>query len=107
MARWILLSFAVFAVAGHTLWGLVVGIVLLDAAVQAGHVMNLSRVHALSAEARNRLTTVYMVSFFLGGATGSAFAAVAWQRWGWTGVCAVGFAMPTAALIKLLGKPQA
>ena len=97
----ILGSFAAFAAAGHTLWGLVVGIILLDAAVQAGHVMNLSRVHALSADARNRLTTVYMVSFFLGGATGSAFAAVAWQRWGWSGVCAVGAAMPAVALVKL------
>ena len=103
----LLLSFGVFGMAGHTLWGLAAGIVLLDAAVQAGHVMNLARVHALSADARNRLTTVYMVSFFLGGASGSALGAYAWQRWGWSGVCAVGAAMPAVALLKLLGKPRA
>lgn len=94
-------SWLVFAVVGHTLWGLVTGIVVLDAAVQAGHVMNLSRVHGLSPEARNRLTTVYMGSFFLGGAAGSALGAFAWQRWSWPGVCVVGAAMPAIAALKL------
>jgi predicted MFS family arabinose efflux permease len=92
-------AFAIFIGAGHTIAGLVVGVILLDAGVQAGHVTNLSRVHALAPEVRNRVTTVYMVAFFLGGAAGSALSAFAWQRWQWTGVCAVGLAMPTAAAI--------
>jgi predicted MFS family arabinose efflux permease len=95
-------AFVIFAIGGHTLWGLIVGIIVLDAAVQAAHVTNLSRVHSLAADARNRLTTVYMVAFFLGGAAGSALGAYAWQKWRWAGVCAVGIAMPLVASLRLM-----
>jgi predicted MFS family arabinose efflux permease len=91
-------SFVLFALGGATIAGLVVGVILFDVAIQAGHVTNLSRIHALSPDARNRMTTVYMVSFFLGGAAGSALAGSAWQRWQWIGVCVVGFVMPLVAL---------
>ncbi|MEO8259391.1 MAG: MFS transporter [Acidobacteriota bacterium] len=94
-------SFLILGVFGHTITGLVVGITVLDAGVQAGHVTNQSRIFNMLPEARNRLNTVYMVSFFLGGAAGSVLAANAWQRWGWTGVCAVGLAMPLVAAIRL------
>ena len=95
------LAFVVCAVAGHTLSGLIIGVILLDAGVQAGHVTNQSRIFALAPEARNRVNTVYMFSFFLGGATGSVLAAYAWQLRVWTGVCAVGFALPMIALIRV------
>ncbi len=91
-------AFVVFALFGHTIAGLIVGVIVLDVGVQAGHVTNLSRVHALSPEARNRVTTIYMVTFFLGGAAGSALGAYAWQHWRWTGVCAVGTLMPLLAM---------
>lgn len=97
-----ILSFVVFALFGHTLAGLVAGVILLDVGVQAGHVTNLSRVHTLSPDARNRLTTVYMVAFFLGGAAGSASGAYAWQHWRWAGVCAVGMLMPLVATVKMM-----
>ena len=99
-------AFVIFGMGGHTLWGLVVGIIVLDAAVQGAHVTNLARVHTLAADARNRLTTVYMVAFFLGGAAGSALGAYAWQTWRWAGVCAVGAAMPLIATIRFLA-PEA
>lgn len=94
-------AFLVFAAFGHTIAGLIAGIVLLDAGVQAGHVTNLSRVHALAADARSRLTTVYMVAFFVGGAAGSALAAYAWHGWRWRGVCAVGLTLPLVAAARL------
>jgi predicted MFS family arabinose efflux permease len=83
-----------------------VGVIVLDAAVQAGHVTNLFRVHGLSPEARNRVTTVYMVTFFLGGAAGSALGAYAWQHWGWVGVCAVGALLPLLASVKMALKAE-
>ena len=43
-----------------------------------------------------------MVTFFLGGAAGSALAAYAWQHWRWAGVCAVGTLMPLVATINML-----
>jgi predicted MFS family arabinose efflux permease len=76
---------------------LVVGVLLMDACVQAGHVINQSVIYDLLPEARSRLTTVYMTTYFIGGAIGSAAGSQAYQRWGWTG------ASVTAAVFPLLG----
>jgi predicted MFS family arabinose efflux permease len=83
-------SYVEFYVAGNGLAGLILGVILLDLGVQAGHVANQTRIYALVPEARSRLNTVYMVTYFLGGALGSALAAYGWSRWGWSGVCAAG-----------------
>lgn len=59
-----ILSFVVLWLFGYQLWGLIVGVILLDLGVQAGHVLNQTRIYSLLPEARSRLNTVYMVSFF-------------------------------------------
>jgi predicted MFS family arabinose efflux permease len=74
---------------GHALWGLAIGVLLLDAATQAAQVSNQARVYALPTHAHNRLNTIYMVGYFIGGAAGSALAVVAWDAFRWPGVCAV------------------
>lgn len=97
-----LASFGVF-VAGRHLWALVVGVILLDAGVQGGHVSNQSRIYALAAESHNRVNTVYMVSYFIGGSVGSSLGAYAWQRFGWNGVCGAGallLAIGAAVLVR-------
>jgi predicted MFS family arabinose efflux permease len=88
----------VFDFAGYSLWGLAAGVILLDLGVQGGHVANQTRIYALVPEARSRLNTVYMVTFFLGGALGSALGAYGWTHWGWSGVCAAGAVQLMAAL---------
>jgi predicted MFS family arabinose efflux permease len=97
-----LLSWLVLA-AGTHLWTLIAGVVVLDLGVQAGHVANQTRIYALIPEARSRLNTVYMVSYFLGGAVGSALGAYGWTRAGWAGVCVAGAAQCVAALAVRLG----
>jgi predicted MFS family arabinose efflux permease len=91
-------SYAVFDVAGRSIWALTAGVILLDVGVQAGHVANQTRIYALVPEARSRLNTVYMVTYFLGGALGSALGAYGWSRWGWNGVCAAGTVQLLVAL---------
>jgi predicted MFS family arabinose efflux permease len=86
-------AFVLLWVFGHSVAGLVVGIILLDAGIQGGHVTNQSRIHRLLPDVRNRLNTIYIFAFFLGGSAGSVLGAAAWQRWQWTGVCGVGLAM--------------
>jgi hypothetical protein len=39
-----------------------------------------------------------MVTYFAGGAAGTALATFAWSRWAWPGAVAVGAAAPVAAL---------
>jgi predicted MFS family arabinose efflux permease len=77
--------------------GLAAGVVLLDLGVQGSHVSNLARIHALPGAERSRRNTVYMVTYFAGGAAGTALATFAWSRWAWPGAVAVGAAAPVAA----------
>lgn len=87
IAAWIVLLLA-----GHTLWGIAVGVLVLDAATQAGQVSNQARVYALPMEAHSRFNTIYMVCYFVGGSLGSAAAVLAWDSFRWTGVCGVALA---------------
>lgn len=82
----------------RSLAGLAAGVVLLDLGVQGSHVSNLARVHALPGAERSRRNTVYMVTYFAGGAVGTALATFAWSRWAWPGAVAVGAAAPVLAL---------
>jgi predicted MFS family arabinose efflux permease len=95
----VLLSFLVFWLVGQYLWGLVIGVILLDLGTQSAHVSNQTRVYSLNPEARNRLNTVYMVPYFIGGALGSALGTLGWELAGWNGVSAVGCIMGVAALV--------
>ncbi|WP_454761850.1 MFS transporter [Caulobacter segnis] len=77
--------------------GLVVGVILLDFAIQSVLVSNQHIVYALKPEARARLNTVFMGGMFVGGAAGSAVAVMLWKSMGWTGVCAMGVALTASA----------
>jgi predicted MFS family arabinose efflux permease len=91
-------SYVVFWFTGSYLWGLIFGVILLDLGVQAGHVSNQTRIYGLLPEARSRLNTVYMVTYFLGGSTGSALGAYGWKIARWNGVCASGLILSALAL---------
>ena len=93
-------GYLILWVFGYHLTGLIVGVIVLDAGQQGAHISNQTRVFALSATARSRLNTVYMIVFFLGGATGSALSAAAWSRWHWSGVCGWGLTMLTLAWLR-------
>jgi predicted MFS family arabinose efflux permease len=91
-----LLSWVVFG-AWSNLTGLIVGVILMDFAMQAALVANQHIVFALRPEARARLNTVLMSSMFLGGAAGSAAATAAWQHGGWLYVVILGLVLGGAA----------
>ncbi len=69
---------------------LILGILILDAGVQGTHITNQSEIYRLKPEARSRLTTAYMTSYFTGGAIGSATSAAIYSSHGWFGVCMLG-----------------
>ncbi|NOJ94784.1 MFS transporter [Corallococcus sp. CA049B] len=98
----LLASFVVLWLWGHSLWGIALGVVLLDLGAQANQIANQARVYSLRPDARSRLNTLYMVTYFVGGAAGAWAGMMAWTRAGWPGVCAVGAAMSLTALVVVL-----
>jgi len=92
-------GFATLWAAGSHLIGLMVGVILLDLGVQAGHISNQTRIYSAFPQARSRANTVYMVSYFIGGALGSALGSQGWARWHWNGVGAVGCSFLLLALL--------
>ncbi|MEE6286932.1 MFS transporter [Georgenia sp. MJ173] len=94
----LLVSWAILVPASRWLVAMVVGFVLIDAALQAVHLSSQSIVYALSPEKRARINSAYMTSYFIGGAGGSAVGVWAWTTWGWHGVCVVAAALGLAAI---------
>jgi predicted MFS family arabinose efflux permease len=95
----VIVSYLLFFLFGFKILGLVLGVILLDLVVQSCNVSNQARVHSLNEETRNRLNTIYMVSFFLGGAFGSFLGSYSYSHFGWYGVCTFGIITQILALI--------
>jgi predicted MFS family arabinose efflux permease len=94
-----IVSWCVFLFSAHSLMGLILGVVLVDLGMQALHITNQNIIFSKNPEARNRVNTIYMVGFFIGGAIGTTLGALAWQHYGWMGVSCLGIALSVATLI--------
>ncbi len=92
---------AIVAGARSLVW-LLAGVIVLDLAHKAVLNGNQNVIYALRPEARNRINSAFMTSFFLGGAAGSALTSVVWVHGGWTGVCVLGAAL-AAGTVALWG----
>ncbi|WP_245518174.1 MFS transporter [Azorhizobium sp. AG788] len=101
-----LVSFVVFGVWG-SLAGLIAGVILLDFGVQAAMISNQHIVFALRPEARGRINTLYMGSIFIGGASGSAGATLAWSFGGWGAVCVLGAVLGLLATVLQMARAKA
>ena len=95
----LLASWGLIALLPFSIPALLVGVVLLDLAVQAVHVTNQSVMFALHPEARSRLVGGYMVFYSIGSALGAVTSTVVYACAGWTGVSALGAMLSAAALI--------
>lgn len=95
----LLLSWLPISYTPHSLFALIIGIILLDLAVQAVHVTNQSMILTLRPEARSRLTAGYMVFYSIGSATGSIASTSMYAYWGWSGVCLLGATVSALALL--------
>lgn len=91
------LAFVVLALV-PSIYGLVVGVILLDLGVSLAQVSNQSLILGLSEHARSRINTVYVTAIFFGGAFGSGAASFAWRHGGWIAVSLLGLALSLAAL---------
>jgi predicted MFS family arabinose efflux permease len=96
----LLVSWVILFNAPMSLVALLIGVLLLDLAVQLVHVSNQNKIYALHPDIRNRLTSAYMTCYFIGGAFGSWFSVLLYQHYEWSGVVmgATGIALTACIL---------
>lgn len=104
----LIISWIVFLISKNSLIGIAIGVILVDLGLQAIHVTNQNIIFSRNQEARNRVNTIYMVGFFIGGALGTSLGALMWQHYGWTGVSVLGIVFSIAIAIshQLLKKEE-
>lgn len=95
----LLLSWLPIGYTERSLFALVIGIILLDLAVQAVHVTNQSMIFALRPKARSRIVGGYMMFYSVGSAAGSITSTHIYAHFGWHGVCVLGASVSSIALI--------
>lgn len=95
----LLVSWAPIALLPHSIPALLIGVVLLDLAVQAVHVTNQSVIFARHPEAQSRLVGGYMLFYSIGSALGAIAATLVYDRAGWLGVAELGATFSAAALL--------
>lgn len=84
---------------GYGLAWLVVGIVLLDLAGQAIHVLNQSMIFSAHPQAHSRLVGCYMLFYAVGSGMGAFAGTHVYAVAGWPGVCGLGAGVSLVALL--------
>jgi predicted MFS family arabinose efflux permease len=92
-------SWAATGQAPRSLVLLVLGVVLLDAAVQAVHVTSQNQIVATRPAASSRLIGSYMVFYSVGSALGAVTATTLYATAGWAAVSTAGALYAVAALV--------
>lgn len=85
----IIFSILLMLIFQHSVVALIVAVLLLDIGAQALQVTNVALIYTLGEPSlHSRINTVYMTSFFIGGALGTFIGVLCWQYGGWTWVTA-------------------
>lgn len=93
------LSWLPIAYTETSLVWLVVGIIMLDFAVQTVHVISQSTLIAARPEAASRLVGAYMCFYSIGSATGALVATQLYACFGWQAVCLAGAFVSACAFL--------
>lgn len=91
-------SFGVL-LAGGSLVAIALGLVLMDAGMQGTQVLNQSVIYGLEPGRRSRVNSAYMVCCFTGASIGSYAGGLVYERFSWTGCCALGGAIGATLLV--------
>lgn len=97
IVNWALLWWGQYSVAMF-----IVGMLLIELALQGVHICNQNVIYQLAPDARSRINACYMTGYFIGASAGSAIGAWAWHRGGWTAACLAGAAIALLNLLALL-----
>ena len=93
LASWLLLFFA-----QDTYAGMIGGILLIDIGMQCIQISNQTSMFEVAPQAANRVNTIFMTTYFIGGSVGTLLAGSAWALAQWSGVVCVGILLALASL---------
>lgn len=103
----LMVSWVIFFISAHSVFGLIIGVILIDLGLQSLHITNQNIIFSKNPQARNRVNTIYMVGFFIGGSVGTTLGAIAWQYFGWLGVSSLGMLLAITILMVILFNDKA
>lgn len=95
----LLVSWSALGLTPHSLWFLIIGIIVLDLGGQAIHVTNQSMIFSTQPEAHSRLVGCYMLFYSVGSGLGAIASTAVFAAAGWSGVCLLGAGVSLAALL--------
>jgi predicted MFS family arabinose efflux permease len=100
-AAWLCLltGWGLLAWGSDNLAALIAGMLVFDFGAQGAQISNQNKIYSLDPDARSRITTAYMVAYFMGGMLGSVIASYTYQLSGWAAVCILGAATAAIGLI--------
>lgn len=79
----VIASLVIAKIAANSALAIAVAVLLIDVGVQAMQVTNLARIYTLDAQSNSRINTVYMTTYFIGGAVGTTLGLFCWNLGGW------------------------
>ena len=98
-ALFMTLSFIDMHFYGSTLVLLIIGVIVVDASLQTLNTSNQSIIYTVAPQARSRINSSYMTSYFIGGSLGSATAGIAWRYGGWQTTTTIGISLGLAIAV--------
>lgn len=95
----ILSSWLLLFAGENTYFGIVAGIIMIDIGMQCIQLSNQTSIFELSPRASNRINTIFMTTYFIGGSLGTFLAGTFWQLYGWHGVIVIGAILTGISLL--------
>ena len=94
----ILSAWASLYFGGSSYAGIIAGVLLIDIGMLCIQLSNQTSIFELCPSASNRVNTIFMTTYFIGGSLGTFLAGSFWHVGGWAGVAAVGATLTLCSL---------
>lgn len=94
----IFIAWSILIVFENSYIGIISGIILLDIGMQCIQLSNQASIFDICPTASNRINTIFMTTYFVGGSIGTLFAGIAWKIDQWYGVCGAGIILILGSL---------
>ena len=95
----VIAAYLILGLAPASVVFVILGAALLDCGLRATIVANQTLVTSAVPDARSRSMTIFTAHMWGGNAVGALIASAAFTQWGWSGVCAIGIAASSIALV--------